>query len=182
MIILYRADPYLCENEHNNHSKNIWISKCSGLNIPLVFIPQNASLFWHSAFSVTAHREAMCQHEEPNKVCILGSSRNWTMPDHWAPHRAVLVLISWCTTLRKSESQGFWLYKCAIPGCFLTSGEYFSSMRKCYSQTSVEDRFFFLWNLIIQKTKRSLGTKGWNKAKISNKSKLHYLEGYMRKL
>lgn len=51
--------PYLCENENNNPSKNIWISKRSGLNIPLAFMPQNASLFWHSAFPIIAHREAV---------------------------------------------------------------------------------------------------------------------------
>lgn len=51
--------PYFCENENNNHSKNIWISKCSGLNIPLAFMPQIASLFWHSAFSIIAQREKM---------------------------------------------------------------------------------------------------------------------------
>lgn len=51
--------PYPCENENNNHSKNIWISKCSGLNIPLAFLLQKASLFWHLAFPVIAHREAL---------------------------------------------------------------------------------------------------------------------------
>lgn len=64
----------------SKYSSGVYTTKC----LPLLAV----------SFFIMAHREAICQLEEPNKVSILGSGRNWAMPAQWALYRLVLALTS----------------------------------------------------------------------------------------